>query len=200
MQSLLDQPSPDACTLAEIVAEGFNQTGVWPIRQFVFGRLSEEGLDGEAVLQGLSRWGRNYELVTSSPRDHSPVALTVYGMEYAPPLSINLVAAFLAVLAESDEMLRNDPPRPDQMVSATMDMGGLLDKVNVRARTTLSEPQLREMLDHEPATSGGVVMDVLSPWTNEPTWTWDPNQARLGPFRRVATSKEYLAALQDLLS
>lgn len=199
MQSLLDRPSPDACKLAEIVVDGFNQTGAWPIRQFVFGRLSEEGLDGEAVLQGLPRWGRNYELVTSLSSDHSPVALTVYGMEYAPPLRINLAAAFLAVFAESDEMLRNDPPRPDQMVSAAMDMGVFLEKVNMRARTTLSELQLREVLNHEPATSGGVV-EAVSPWTNELVWTWDPNQARLGPFRRLATSKEYLAALQGLLS
>ena len=201
MPSLLDPPSDEALTLFRTVFNARAGTdGGWPVWQYVVLKLDAEGLDAYDVLRGLPTWGYNYRPVWiqdtgpgSTPELEHEVHLTLHGLvhlgERAAEISIK---AFLAAVAEAAQMQSDISPRAEQVVPVKVDGADFTDRIGHRLRLPVYSDQLFDLLQHEPATWGGLR-------SSDGTWTWDLTRARLRPYKNADTGNAYLEALEVLV-
>jgi hypothetical protein len=199
--SLLDPPSDEALTLFRTVANARAATdGGWPVWQYVVMKLDGEGLDAYEVLRGLPTWGHSYRSVWiqgagpgSDPDLEHEVHLTLHGLVHlGGPVADVSIRAFLAAVAEADRTVSAVSPSAMEVVPVQVDGSELTAHVNHRANANLLAGQLFDLLQHEPATWGGLR-------SSDKTWTWDLTRARLRPYRGADTGKAYLAAIGALV-
>ena len=60
MASLLDDVSPDARRLLDILVDAWARADQWPIRQYVAHEMATAGLDLRDVLRELPEWNHQY--------------------------------------------------------------------------------------------------------------------------------------------
>jgi hypothetical protein len=199
--SLLDPPSDEALTLFRTVLGARAGTdGGWPVWQYVVLKLDAERLDAYEVLRGLPTWNYNYRSVWiqgagpgSDPELEHEARLTLHGLVHVGgPAADYSIRAFLAALAEADRTQAAIWPSATEVVPVSVDGTEFTALVNHRAGTNLREDQLFDLLQHEPATWGGLR-------SSDGTWSWDLTRARLHPYRGADTGKAYLTALEGLV-
>ena len=206
MASLLDDVSPDARRLLDILVDAWARADQWPIRQYVAHEMATAGLDLRDVLRELPEWNHQYQTIRvlrgNAPPVNAPVELgdqiapTVHGLVHCGrPVADGLVKVFLASVAIGYQRQLSLLPDPVKVKPVTLTSDALI--VGIRQRLgpfgEVSERQARLMLAGEPATWLGV-----SPDPDSPDWTWNLWFGSLQPFA-VETGAEYLASLQELI-
>jgi hypothetical protein len=206
MASLLAGVDPDGLTLLNILAEAWERTDKWPIRQYVAHAMATAGLDLREVLRGLPEWDHGYRAVrvlrANSPVSNAPselgdrLAPTVYGLVHCErPTTDQLVKVFLTSVVVGYERQLGMLPDPVKVKPVTLSSGALISAVRQRLGPfgEVSERQARLMLAGEPATWLGVPPDP-----EFPDWTWNLWFGSLRPFA-VETGDAYLVALEELI-
>ncbi|HEV2374928.1 MAG TPA: hypothetical protein VGS19_22560 [Streptosporangiaceae bacterium] len=206
MDSLLDDVSPDARCLLDIVVDAWVRAEQWPIRQYVAHEIAAGGLDLRDVLRELPEWDQGYRAIRVL-RDNMPlpdappdlgdrIAPTVYGLVHCGhPVSDQLVKVFLASVAVGYDRQRSLLPDPVKVKPVMLGSDALIGGIRRRLGSfgEVSGRQARLMLAGEPATWHGV-----SPDPDSADWTWKLWFGSLLPFA-VETGLEYLAALEELI-
>ena len=199
--NLLDRPSDEALKLFRTVVNARAGTdGGWPIWQYILLKLDTEGLDAYEVLRGLPTWGHSYRSVwidgsgaSSTPEMEQEVHLTLHGLVHVGGPSAEVsIRAFLAAVAEANTVQSAIRPSATEVVPVEVNSTEFTARVNHRAVTGLHPDQLFDLLQHEPATWGGLQRSAES-------WAWDLTRTRLRPYRGADTGKAYLAALEGLV-
>jgi hypothetical protein len=204
--SLLDDVSPDARRLLDILVDAWARTDRWPIRQYVAHEMATAGLDLRDVLHGLPEWNHQYQTIrvlrANAASANAPaelgdqIAPTVHGLVHCGrPVADQLVKAFLASVAVGYERQLSLLPDPVKVKPVTLTSDALIAAIRRRLGPfgEVNERQVRLMLAGEPATWLGV-----SPDPDSPDWTWNLWFGSLQPFA-VETGAEYLASLEELI-
>lgn len=204
--SLLDDVSPGARLLLNILADAWMRTDQWPIRQYVAHEMATAGLDLGDVLRELPEWDHQYRTVRvlreNAPPPNAPpelgdrIAPTVHGLVHCErPIGDQLVKAFLAGVAVGYQRQLSLLPDPVKVKPVTLGSDILIAGVRrlLGPFGEVNDRQVRLMLAGEPATWLGV-----SPDPDSPDWTWNLWFGSLRPFA-VETGSEYLAALEELI-
>ena len=124
-RALREPLSPEQHHLLEAIFEPFDQTGSWPIWQYVDLTLDGRfGLDARDVLASLPvardpnpvRWSSRYELTWRmdshmEPQPDNRIALTVAGLRYMPQAE-SLLGAFLTAVQHLVEATARPGPVP----------------------------------------------------------------------------------------
>ncbi len=198
MPLLTDAPAPRELQLLRDVAEGFSANrGAWPVWQYVLLCQSAADADGETVLRGLPRWQYSYRPVwtgsTDPPALEAPVHLTIHGMLHCEHPGVqDLMLAFVACVRIANERVREVVPLPDRVQALSIDGFDLTTEANLRAGTAVLPGQLCDVLKHEVPTWSGIKGEGDS-------FAWDLSQARLRPYRHIASGQDYLSVLEDLV-
>lgn len=206
MASLLDDVSPDARRLLDILVDAWPRADQWPIRQYVAHEMATAGLDLRDVLDELPEWNHQYQTIrvlrANAPLPNAPVELgdqiapTVHGLVHCGrPVADRFVKVFLASVAIGYQQQLSLLPDPVKVKPVTLASGALIAGIRQRLGPfgEVSERQVRLMLAGEPATWLGV-----SPDPDSPDWTWNLWYGSLQPFA-VETGAEYLASLEELI-
>jgi hypothetical protein len=204
--SLLDDVSPDARRLLDILVDAWPRADQWPIRQYVAHEMATAGLDLRDVLDELPEWNHQYQTIrvlrANAPLPNAPVELgdqiapTVHGLVHCGrPVADRFVKVFLASVAIGYQQQLSLLPDPVKVKPVTLASGALIAGIRQRLGPfgEVSERQVRLMLAGEPATWLGV-----SPDPDSPDWTWNLWYGSLQPFA-VETGAEYLASLEELI-
>jgi hypothetical protein len=204
--SLLDDVSPDARRLLDILVDAWPRADQWPIRQYVAHEMATAGLDLRDVLDELPEWNHQYQTIrvlrANAPLPNAPVELgdqiapTVHGLVHCGrPVADRFVKVFLARVAIGYQQQLSLLPDPVKVKPVTLASGALIAGIRQRLGPfgEVSERQVRLMLAGEPATWLGV-----SPDPDSPDWTWNLWYGSLQPFA-VETGAEYLASLEELI-
>jgi hypothetical protein len=205
--SLLDDVSPDAKCLLNILLDAWARADEWPHRQYVEHELATAGQDLRDVLRDLPEWEYGYRAIRvlrpSAPLPNAPAELgdrlvpTVYGLAHCGRGDGDqMVKVFLASVQVGYARQRGFLPDPVKVKPVTLSGDALITGV----RQIIGHPfgegnprQVRLMLAGEPATWLGV-----SPDPDSPDWEW---KLWFGPLRTFAvdTGADYLAALEQLI-
>jgi hypothetical protein len=206
--TLLDEVSPDAKVLLNILVDAWSQYDQWPVRQYVEHELAKAGLSPRAVLHGLPEWNHNYRAMrvlpamSAVPIQNAPaeistlLAPTVYGLVHCErPAAGALTEAFLAAVAAGYQTQLSFLPDPLKVKPITLSGEALTAVLGRRLGMSpeLRARQVRLMLAGEPATWLGV-----NPDPDNPRWTWNLWFGLLRDFA-VDSGEEYLAALEQLI-
>lgn len=165
---LLASPTDDQRRLLELVWKVFREHGVWPIYQYVEGRLLAEGRDTLAILASFPVVGGlgvapRYSLMWyevsggAAPRPDSQVRLTVGGLQHVtdgPPA----IETFLKVLAFMVERLAQTPYSPTNLVEPSVSKDELA-AVAPQLADAKAMVQLHQLLEFEPAVRATPVSD-----------------------------------------
>jgi hypothetical protein len=204
--SLLDDVSPEARRLLDILVDAWPQADQWPIRQYVAHEMATAGLDLQDVLRELPEWNHQYQTVrvirANEPPANAPVELgdqiapTVHGLVHCGrPVADRFVKVFLASVAIGYQRQLSLLPDPVKVKPVTLASNALIADVRqyLGPFGEVSGRQVRLMLAGEPATWLGVHPDPDSPG-----WTWNLWFGSLEPFA-VETGAQYLASLEELI-
>jgi hypothetical protein len=204
--SLLDDVSPDAERLLNVLIHAWAQSDQWPVRQYVDHEMAAVGLDLREVLRELPEWNHGYRMVRvlgaavllpNAPAELGDrIAPTIHGLVHCgQPMADQLVKAFLASVQVGCHRQEGFLPDPTKVKPVTLRGDLLITGIRqlLGAFGELSERQVRLMLAGEPATWLGV-----SPDPDSPDWTWNLWFGSLRPFA-VESGSAYLAALEELI-
>ena len=207
MPGLLREPlSPEQERLIRVIFEPFDQTGEWPIWQYVDLTLdSRFGIDTAAdILASLPSAGERGPMSLSyaltwrqdshaRPRLDVPIALTVAGLRHLPEAK-PLLRAFVTMIRHLVDRKRNLAPSPAKVVEATVTSAEIASELlRASSGTGAATPvdatmrKLRQLLAHEPFLY--TVVQQLDPAKEE--WTLQV-PAVLRAYRGLATIDDYL--------
>lgn len=204
-EALRESLSQDQERLIRVIFEPFDQTGEWPVWQYVDLTLdSRFGIDtaadllaslpvvGEPAPTSLSyglTWRQDSH---AQPRLDVPVALTVAGLRHLPEAK-PLLGSFVAMIRYLVDRKRNLTPSPGKVVEATVTSAAIVSEVLTASTGADAAPpveatmrKLRQVLKHEPFLS---VLQQPDPKKEE--WTIQV-PAVLRAYRGVATIDDYL--------
>lgn len=178
--SLSDPFAPLDQSFVDLVAEGYNLSGRWPVWQFVQLHLQRTGADAVEIFRRLPTWQQNYRAANCGsgtvPEPATQVWLTTAGIAHvSKPLRTQrldqLIAALLASLRLANERARRVEPDPLQALDERVDGTEFTAVVNMTAGTGLSAEQLYRLLSHEPPFWGALrgseglwSLEYLKPW------------------------------------
>jgi hypothetical protein len=214
-RALREPLSPEQHHLLQAIFEPFDQTGSWPIWQYVDLTLDGRfGLDARDVLASLpvardpnpARWSSRYELTWRmdshmEPQPDSRIALTVAGLRYMPQAE-SLLGAFLTAVQYLVERQRDLVPSPDTVVEATVTSEEIAKQILTASIAGTSAPpvdatmlKVRQVLGHEPFLWSA----ISQPDPAKPDWTLQV-PAVLRGYRDVTTIDDYLDRLLELVA
>lgn len=200
MRTLLDTPPDDEVALLRAIADAYTAAAWrWPVWQYVARRLDEAGIDAAQSLVNTPTWKHHYRYVTGLPNGRPPnpdetIRLTAAGMFHAGRTDTNeLLRAFLAALTTATKAQRSAEPMPTAAVPVVLLSDRLTTETGIATGRNIAPEQLYELLQHEPATWTGLMQ-------NGEVWQWDVTQLYLHPYRDVTTARDYLAALETMVS
>jgi hypothetical protein len=204
--TLLDEVSPDAKVLLNILIDARNVADDWPVRQYVEHQLATAGLDTRAVFDGLPLWHHTYRAIRILPSKESipdappelgaRVAPTVYGLVHCQrPFADTLTKAFLTAVAVGYQAQLSSLPDPTKVRPVTLSSEALTATIGRRLGVggTLQARHVRQLLSGEPATWSGVNSDP-----DAPDWTWNLWFGSLRDYA-VDSGEAYLAVLEQLI-
>ena len=207
MTGLLREPlSLEQKRLIRVIFEPFDQTGEWPIWQYVDLTLdSRFGIDTAAdVLASLPSAGERAPMSLSygltwrqdshaQPRLDVPIALTVAGLRHLPEAE-PLLYAFVTMIRHLVDRKRNLAPSPAKVVEATVTSAEIASELLHGSTGTGATPpvdatmrKLRQLLAHEPF----LYTVVQQPDPAKEEWTLQV-PAVLRAYRGLATIDDYL--------
>lgn len=168
---LLAAPTGDQLRLLDLVWEVFRTQGVWPIYQYVEGRLGADGLDALAVLAsfpvvggpGVSpRYSATWYEHSGGAVVHpeSQVRLTIAGLQHVTG-GTAAIATFLEVLAFLVDSLARAAFSPTQVVEQEVSREQLI-AVQHHLEDDQAMAQLHQLLQFEPA--------VRAAPSSDPSW------------------------------
>lgn len=220
--SALREPlSPEQEHLLRAIYEPFDQSGEWPIWQYVDLTLDDRfGLDAGVVLaslpsiEGRGAGSMGYGLIwrTDSymqPQPEKQIALTIAGLRHVPEAG-PLLGAFLATIQYLVEQQRKLIPSPREVVEASVRDAAIAEQVltasfggaaapplDFRTRKLVDPTmnKLRQLLGHEP-----FLYNVAAP-LSPPDVGWTVRvPAVLRAYRGVATIDDYLDRVDELVA
>lgn len=207
---MLREPlSVDQLRLLQVIFEPFDQTGDWPLWQYVELTMdSRHDVDAGDALRSLplvrhpspAMWSSKYELVwhqnAGQPLPQHPLGLTVAGLRYLQEAE-PLVGAFLETILFLVDQQRKVVPSPHEMVEATVSRGAIEDHLLTASIAGRSGPpvaalmrKLRQALGHEPFLYGS----VQQPDPAAEEWTVQA-PAALRAYRGITCVDDYLDRL-----
>jgi hypothetical protein len=135
--SLLDDVSPDARRLLDILMDAWARADQWPIRQYVAHEMATAGLDLQDVLRELPEWNHQYQTIrvvrANAPLANAPVELgdqiapTVHGLVHCGrPVADQLVKVFLVSVAIGYQRQLSLLPDPVKVKPATLASDALI--------------------------------------------------------------------------
>jgi hypothetical protein len=199
---LLDPLEPEQQWLVDLVAEGYDADGQWPIFDYLEGKFDGQHKDAWETLYSLPRagqWTYGAAWWVGMNQPYKPPAemgieLTVLGMHHTSALK-DRVSIFLETLRYMIEVQRGVPPLRREPRRLELDSKTVRVMLNAgRHRPLLPEEVARipTLWKHEPATMvGGEVRDPQG------VWTYAVPRAVL-EYEGVSTIEEYIDRLEAL--
>jgi hypothetical protein len=197
---LLDQLEPDQQWLVDLVAEGYDADGHWPIFDYLEGKFDSQRKDAWETLYSLPRvgqwtYGPAWWVGMNQPFKPAPQAeieLTILGMHHSSLLK-DQVPIFLATLRYMVELQRGVPPLRREPRRVVLDPANVLLMLRAVERRHLlpeSMARLPTLWKHEPPTlAGGVTGGQTGGWTYTiPRTVLD--------YEGVSTIEEYIDRLE----
>lgn len=206
--SLLEPLSPEQRHLIQVMFEPFDQSGDWPVWQYVDLTLdARHGFDAADVLSSLPEVGeRNpmsmaYGLIWRPdsyrpPNPDDTIALTAAGLWHLAAAE-PVLTAFLATVRFLVQRQRQLVPSPLKVVEASVTSGELAEHVLGLSTWSDSSPpvemvKLNRMLRHEP------FLYNIQHHTSPGSWTVRV-PAILREYRDVVTIDDYIAQVAGLV-
>jgi hypothetical protein len=209
---LLREPlSLEQSQLLQVIYEPFDQSGRWPVWQYVDLTMdARHEADAADVLASLQRigdtgpmsrsygltWREDSHLAVPNPDQH--VALTVAGLCYLRPATEPLLLGFLVTMRCLVEAQRKLVPSPSQVVEASVSSATIRERLaaplfgaSLPAGDAALQ-RMRRLLRHEPF----LYNVVLQPKPDIEEWTVRV-PAVLRAYRDISSVDEYLDRLVD---
>jgi hypothetical protein len=213
MSGLLREPlSAEQMHLLQVIYEQFDQSGAWPIWQYVDLTLDTKyQADAADVLASLPwigergttsqryglTWREDSHLAVPNPDQH--VVLTVAGLRYLRLTTEPVLGAFLVTIRHLVEAQRRLVPSPTTVVEAAVPSGEIAEQLTTWSIRGVSAPpaeatmrKVRRLLKHEPF----LYNVVQQPKPDIEEWTVRV-PAALRAYRGISSIDDYLHRLVE---